>query len=127
MSRVIDQRREAWIAALESGDADAYAELVTEDVVWMPPHGAALVGRQAFRSWLGPFLDAYEYEFSVDGVSTRETERWIAETGVFNSRMTPRGGGSPATHSGRYLLLWRHDRGVWRIERYVDLGSLEAA
>jgi uncharacterized protein (TIGR02246 family) len=122
--RAIDQRRADWIAVLESGDAGAYAGLVTEDVVWMPPHGPAIVGRAAFREWIAPFFEAYEYEFSVDGIRTRESERWIAETGEFESRMIPRDGGSPATHGGRYLLLWRRDGDVWRIERYVDLGSL---
>lgn len=121
---MIDGRRHDWIEALESGDVDAYADLVTADVVWLPPHGDAVVGRQAFRAWLAPFLAEYAYEFSVEGVRVREAEGWVAETGEFHSRMWPRAGGAAATHSGRYFLLWRYEDDVWRIERYVDLGSL---
>lgn len=124
---MIDQRRHDWIAALESGDVDAYADLVTADVVWLPPHGDAVVGREAFRSWLAPFLAEYAYEFSLAGIRVREAAGWVAETGEFRSRMVPRGGGPAATHSGRYFLLWRREDDVWRIERYVDLGSLEGS
>jgi uncharacterized protein (TIGR02246 family) len=122
---MMEQRHRAWIAAVTSGDVDAYANLVTEDVVWMPPHGpAVVVGRAAFRSWLRPFFEEYAYEFSLDGLKSRGSERWIAETGTFRSRMTPASGGAPAEHGGRYLALWRRDDDVWRIERYVDLGGL---
>jgi uncharacterized protein (TIGR02246 family) len=124
---VIDQRRDDWIAALESGDVDEYADLVTPDVVWLPPHGDGLIGREAFREWVSPFLAEYAYEFSVDGIRVREAEGWVAEIGGFHSRMTPRAGGPAAAHSGRYFLLWRREGDAWCIERYVDLGSLEGS
>lgn len=117
-------RHREWIAAVDATDIDAYADLVTEDLVWIPPHGDPVVGRAAFRSWLQPFFGAYAYEFSVESIAARETDHWIAETGEFTSRMTPLSGGGPATHSGRYFALWRREDDVWRIERYVDLGSL---
>ncbi len=120
----MEDRHGAWIEVVTSGDVDAYADLVTEDVVWMPPHGPAVVGRAAFRSWLRPFFEEYAYEFSLEGVRSRASERWIAETGTFRSRMTPGGGGAAAEHGGRYLALWRRDAGAWRIERYIDLGDL---
>lgn len=34
---VLAGRRDAWVAAVGARDLDAYAELVTEDVVWLPP------------------------------------------------------------------------------------------
>ena len=115
-----------WIAAVEATDIDAYADLVTEDLVWIPPHGDAVVGRAAFRSWLRPFFGAFAYDVSLDGIEAHEAGRWIAEVGEFTSRMTPLAGGAPATHSGRYFALWRREGEAWRIERYVDLGALGA-
>lgn len=121
-------RREAWVAAVGARDLDAYAELVTEDVVWLPPGQDAVVGRRAFRDWLRPFFEAYEYEFSVSEVRSRRAGSWAVERGRFSSRMRPAGGGSPMAHGGSYTILWRLDGdGAWRIERYVDDTDLAPA
>jgi uncharacterized protein (TIGR02246 family) len=122
----VEPRHRVWIAAVNATDIDAYAALVTEDLVWIPPHGEALVGRSAFRAWLRPFFESFAYAFSLADIRARESGGWIAETGRFTSRMTPRSGGGPMAHSGRYLALWRREDDVWRIDRYVDLGDLEA-
>lgn len=115
------QRRREWRAAVNAGDLDAYADLVTEDLVWLPPAGDAIEGRKGFRDWLEPFFGRYSYEFSVEPARVRAFEGWCAETGTFRSVMTPRSGGEPQVHGGSYTLLWRReDDGVWRIERYVD-------
>lgn len=50
----LSQRHEQWKAAVNSRDIEAHAELVTEDVVWIPPAGDAIVGRQAFGKWIEP-------------------------------------------------------------------------
>lgn len=114
-------RREAWIAAVNAGDADRYATLVTEDVVWIPPSGEPLHGREAFRAWLAPFVDSFSYELDLTPSASHEAGRWAWETGAFRSRMQPRKGGDPHEHGGRYFVLWRLDEdGTWRIERYVD-------
>jgi ketosteroid isomerase-like protein len=38
-------RRRAWSDAVNARDIDAYADIVAEDVVWIPPSGDAIVGR----------------------------------------------------------------------------------
>lgn len=123
---MLSQRHLDWIAAVASTDIDAYAALVTADLVWIPPTGDAIVGRAAFRSWLAPFFERYAYDFAIADIRAHQTERWIAETGEFTSRMTPDSGGPAATHSGRFFMLWRREQDVWQIERYVDQGSLRA-
>jgi uncharacterized protein (TIGR02246 family) len=123
----MEPRHRNWIAAVNATDIVGYAQLVTEDVVWLPPHGDAVVGRAAFKSWLEPFFGSYAYEFSVDDIHACETDRWIAETGEFRSRMTPLAGGAAASHGGRYFAIWRREADVWRIERYVDRASLQPA
>lgn len=122
---MLDQRHRDWIATVNATDIAGYTQLVTEDVVWLPPHGAAVVGRAAFRSWLEPFFGSYAYQFSVHDIRARETDRWIAETGAFTTRMTPLAGGAVASHDGRYFALWRREVNVWRMERYVDQASLQ--
>lgn len=118
----VDRRREEWRAAVNAGDIDAYAGLVTRDLVWLPPAGSPIRGREGFREWLEPFLDAYDYDFRIAPSEVRIFDGWCVEAGSFRSVMTPKGGGEPQEHGGRYTVIWRRDEedGAWRIERYVD-------
>lgn len=118
----IDARRRAWIAAVNEGSLDRYADLLSAYVVWVPPGADAIVGRIAVREWLAPFFEAYDYAFDLAVESLRPAGTIAVERGSFRSRMTPRSGGDPMEHGGRYLVLWRRDEDVWRIDRYVDLG-----
>lgn len=114
--------RQAWIEAVNRTDLDAYADVVCDDVVWIPPGQQAVQGRAAFRDWLAPFFEAYAYTFDVDDAEVRMAGAWAVETGVFRSRMTSRATGETLEHTGSFLILWRReDDGRWRIERYVDV------
>lgn len=115
-------RREEWRAVVNRGNVDAYAGLVTEDVVWLPPVGEPIRGRDAFRAWLAPFMERYDYDFHLEALRVRAFPGWCAETGTFRSVMTEKGTDRPQEHAGTYLVIWRRDEadGRWRIERYVD-------
>ena len=114
-------RRQAWAERVSAGALEAYAELVSDDVVWLPPRGTPIVGRAAFTTWLAPFFARYAYQFSVEPTQVRAFDGWCAETGRFRSVLRERTGGEPMEHTGSYFVLWRRDAdGAWRIERYVD-------
>lgn len=119
----VSERRREWIAAVNDGSMDAYADIVAADVVWLPPAGDPITNRDAFRAWLGPFLAQYDYRFLAEPTEVRAFKGWCAEVGNFRSELSPRTGGEAREHAGRYFVLWRRDTdGKWRIERYVDLG-----
>lgn len=114
-------RRREWVAAVESGDVERYAALLTPDAEWIPTSGEALVGRDAFRAWVAPFMERYAYRSELDPDLVRVAGDRAVERGRFVSRMTPREGGRTASHEGRYVVIWRRDSGAWRIDRYVDV------
>lgn len=116
-----ERRRGQWIAAVESGDIDAYAKIVAADVVWIPPSGTPITGREGFREWIGPFMAQYDYSMNFDPSASVEVGNWAWETGRFVSRMQPKAGGAPSEHEARYFVLWKAEAdGAWRIDRYVD-------
>lgn len=116
------ERRRSWIAAVEGNDPDAYASLVTDDVVWLPPHGDPLQGRASFRRWIEPFMSDFRYRLTLTPTMFDEAGDRAYETGSFRSIIESHDGGAAQEHDGHYFVLWRneHDR-IWRIERYVDL------
>ena len=117
----VDERRSEWIRVVNRGSVDGYADLVARDVVWLPPAGAPIEGREAFRRWLEPFFEQYDYEFDLDPVQVRMFEGWCAEVGRFRSVLVRKGSDDRQAHGDGYFVLWRLDPDtVWRIERYVD-------
>jgi uncharacterized protein (TIGR02246 family) len=81
----IEARRRQWMAAVNGGSLDGDADLVAEDVVWLPPAGPPLTGRKAFRAWLEPFFARFQYQFSVEPSEVRVFDGWCAEVGRFRS------------------------------------------
>lgn len=123
--KAIAGRRDEWIASVNDGDLERYAALVTQDVVWLPPSGDPIVGREGFKAWLEPFFGRYAYDFSLDHVRVRPCGSWCAELGEFRSVLSLSGEGEGQEHAGRYFALWRLEQdGEWRIERYVDISGL---
>ena len=110
-----------WLDAVEQADLGGYVDLVVEDVVWIRPGEEGLQGRAAFRHWLEPFFEQYTYAMSVSDLDIRVAGRWAVEKGAFHSHITPRAGGEAIEHTGRFIILWRHELdGTWRIDRYID-------
>lgn len=115
-------RRKSWVTAVNDGDWERYGQLLTEDVVWIPPGLDAIYGRTAVQQWLKPFFHEYEYDFVLSKSRLRVAGNWAVENGLFTSSLRRRESGRRSSHAGRYLVLWRLDGdGTWYIERYVDL------
>jgi len=117
----IERRRQEWIAAVNARDVDGYLDLLTDDVVWLPPGQPAISGNQAFASWVGQFFERFSYEFVITEPEVRVAGNWAVERGAFQTKLTSLNDGQAGQHAGRYLVLWRKEGdGAWRIERYVD-------
>jgi ketosteroid isomerase-like protein len=63
--RAIDRVREAHVAALNAGDAEAWAAQFTDEAVQMPPNAPANVGRSKIASWSQAFLDQFRIQFAL--------------------------------------------------------------
>ena len=116
----IAARRTEWVSIVNSRDLAAYVELVSQDVLWLPPGQPPIEGRKAFEAWLRPFFERFEYEFRLEDPSIQFSGDWVVETGAFDTLMTAEDGVS-TRHGGGYLVFWhRQSDGVWYLERYLD-------
>ena len=126
--QAIAHQRQQWTAAVNARDVDRYLELLTEDVVWLPPGQSALSGRRAFEAWVRPFFERFSYEFTITEPAVRLAGDWAVERGAFHTKMRSLDDGQTGHHAGTYLVLWRREAGgTWRIERYIDETHAPAA
>lgn len=112
------------MAAVNARSPDAYLDVLTEDIVWIPPGQPAIAGHDAMRAWMTPFFERFDYDFSAEPAGVRVAGDRAIERGRFTSRLRE-GGGGWMTHGGDYVILWRRGAdGGWRIERYLDVTDL---
>jgi uncharacterized protein (TIGR02246 family) len=117
----IDAIREAHLAALNAGDADAWVACFATDAVQMPPNAPPNVGMERIRAWSGALLAAFRVEFSLDPdeVQLAGTD-WAFESGGYSISLTPRNGGEPIQDDGKYITIYRWDAdNAWRMTRDI--------
>jgi uncharacterized protein (TIGR02246 family) len=107
-AQAIDRTRDAHVAALNSGDVDAWAGAFTNDGVQMPPNFPANVGRDNIQAWSGAFLGAFRAEFSLapEEVQIAGAE-WAFERGTYKITLTPKAGGEPMQDAGKYITIYQ--------------------
>ena len=63
--KALDTVRDRHVAALNAGDAQAWAAQFTDDAVQMPPNAPGNVGRENIASWSKGFLDQFHVRFAL--------------------------------------------------------------
>jgi uncharacterized protein (TIGR02246 family) len=107
-AQAIDRTREEHVAAINSGDADAWAAAFSNDGVQMPPNAPANIGRDNIQAWSAGFLGAFRAEFSLapEEVQLAGAD-WAFERGTYEISLTPKAGGEPIQDVGKYITVYR--------------------
>jgi uncharacterized protein (TIGR02246 family) len=116
----IDRVRAAHVAALNSGDAEAFARVFAEDGVQMPPNAPANVGRDSIQSWIQGLLRAFSAKFALSVEEVRITGDWAFERGTYTITLTPKAGGGAIQDVGKYITVYHRSLGgVWATGRDI--------
>jgi uncharacterized protein (TIGR02246 family) len=113
----LDRVRATHVAALNAGDASAWAACFDTDAVQMPPNALPNIGTDRIQEWTQGFLAAFRAEFSIVPNDVEFAgPGWAFERGSYEIRLTPRTGGDPLRESGKYLTIYRRAPGAeWLI------------
>lgn len=119
--KAIDRVRDAHVAAVNAGDARAWAAQFTDDGVQMPPNAPANVGRTTIELWSKGFMDLFRLEFALAVDEVRVLGEWAFERGAYTIRVNPKSGGTPMQDMGKYITIyqrksddgWRMARDIW--------------
>jgi ketosteroid isomerase-like protein len=108
----------AYVAAINSNNIDSLMAVMAEDVVFLPPHEAALVGKVQVRQWGDGYFKTYRTHWDKTTRELTVTADWAFERYEYVSTVTPIAGGAAVTDKGKGLVLYHRDAdGVWRVAR----------
>lgn len=121
-----DALADAFVAAVVAEDADALANLYTEDADSYDPSGAVQKGRAEIAATWRQFFDSYDgFTASLDRKGRHAPDKKShAAWGLWTMAATPVGGGEPVTWNGRYLDVSVKTRDGWKY--IVDHASMLA-
>jgi uncharacterized protein (TIGR02246 family) len=115
MSRAaIESGNRAFIAAFLRGDAQAVADLYTEDAKVIPPGSEVASGRSAIAAFWRTVMDTVVKDLTLDTIEVESAGDLACEVGAVkvvgaNSQLT----------AGRYVVVWKRQNGHWKIHRDI--------
>jgi ketosteroid isomerase-like protein len=108
-----------FIAAYNAGDVGAVLACYCEDLVKLRHQGAPESKPEA-AARIREVLAAHRGQLSVTVDEIMVSGDLAFTRGTLDVRLTPRCGGAEVVLERRYVELWRHEEGLWRVARTMD-------
>ncbi len=112
-----------WMTATQAGDLDTVLGLMAEDVVFLVPGQAPMIGRAGYAT--AARAQAANGAPTFDGQSDIQELRVFGDWAYLWSRLrvvvTPPDGGTTIVRAGHTLSIFRKDGGRWLLSRDANL------
>ena len=117
----IRQLYEEDMEAHRVGDPDQAAAIYTEDVVWLPPSGPVITGREAVRERYRQNFATQAVEFTIRSEETRVFGDWAFDRGTTVGTITFRDGETPPKklHDKFIAIFQKTPDAGWKIARLM--------
>ncbi len=115
-------------STVTAGLAEEWMSLLSDDIIWMVPNQAALVGKEVVGGRVGPLFSDLNMEH-VSGVDeVRVAGDWAYVRGTYAFRVTPKAGGEMTEEIGKIVYIlerqadnsWRMTRAIWNVNRPTE-------
>lgn len=111
----IEAANEQFMRVFRHGDAARLAGLYTQDAQLLPPGGPVAAGWEAIRAFWQGAMDS--------GIAAAQLEIVEVEdhgsTAIEVSRYTLLGPGAQVLDQGKYIVVWKLERGQWKLHRDI--------
>lgn len=113
---------ESLAAAFNRGDAAGMATLYTANGQVLPPNSDFVTGRQGVQAFWQAVMDMGIKEVKLE---TDEVEDH-GDTAIEVSTFALMGEGGQVLDKGKYIVIWKHEEGQWKLHRDIFNSSLAA-
>jgi uncharacterized protein (TIGR02246 family) len=111
-----------FMAAFDRGDAAGLAALYTEQGQLLPPNADFMIGREAIQAFWQGVMDA--------GIASAKIEVFEVEghgdTAIEVSKYTLHAQGGEELDAGKFIVIWKHVEGEWKLHRDIFNSSKPA-
>ena len=113
----INKLHEKFLLAMKTGDTALLATLLTDDVIFCPPHEHTRKGKHEVMAWAQQaFSQVKTDRLSISDREIALAGDWAFESGSFASAVAPAEGGETTRDRGRFLTIWqRQSDGSWGV------------
>lgn len=112
---LISKIGQEWAQHWNAGDLDRLTQAFAPDAVYMPPHHAAIHGRDAIREYLKTPLKHGVNDLTYEVTFIKHSGDLAYDVGRYSMSL-PRPEGGRRQDRGKYLTVWqRQADGQWKI------------
>lgn len=111
-----------WTAAVEAGDIEQLAQLMTDDIVVIHGNGRLVCGRTAVMKDFACSLQDFSVRQTVESEETIVAGEWAFERATVHTSITPRRGGATQEFDSRSLTILRKQTDLgWCVARVIGV------
>lgn len=116
----IRQLVQTWMSATKRGDLDTVLGLMAEDVVFLVPGQAPMIGKKAYSKSAGMHAGVtFDGRSEIQEVAVLGDWAWMRQQ--LTVVVTPANGGPEMVRGGHTLSIFRKERGRWLLARDANL------
>lgn len=116
----IDSLRAEHVVGVNGRDADLVLRGMSDNVVYLGPELAPVVGLEALGAIIRPAYEELDPDITMTPQEVTVDRPHAFEWGCLGGVIRPSAGGDPITNEGKYLFLYRWAPGVgWKITHDV--------
>ncbi len=114
VAEMIQHAGDDWARHWNAKQLEKVVEIYAEDAVYLPPHHDAVHGRQAIREYLKGPLDHGATDLRFEVTYIKQSGDLAYDVGRY-SMTVPQSDGSKRPDRGKYLAVWRREKGSWKL------------
>ena len=122
ITKAITAATRGFLEAFGRGDAAGAAAVYTEDAAILPPNGETMVGRANIQGFWQGALDMGLVGATLETVELETYPGGAVEVGKYTLSVA----GGQVVDSGKYIVVWKQERGAWKWHRDIWNSSLPA-
>jgi uncharacterized protein (TIGR02246 family) len=120
LREAIAAAKEAFLAALNRGDAAALAALYTENGQVLPPNSDFVTGKEAIQGFWQAGIDRGFKTATLEAVEVEDH----GDTAIEVGNHTFLGSEGQVLAKGKYIVIYKQEEGEWKLHRDIFNSSM---